>query len=250
MKKYFIHDGKDQQGPFSAEELKEKGLTSKTMIWFDGIPAWTEAQFIPELKDFIIATPPPFEKSNPLNQTFDKAKKVIDKDYVNEIEQKIPNPKGKKIFKYALIVLSILGLAFIINLLMPSQERKEKNNASEFLTIKEAKLRQINPNSYWDNDTKPLYWQIEGKVTNSAKTVTYKDMKLEVEFFTYTKTSLGKSTVTVYRVFPPNNLLDRYDNITYFDVKLDQEVPKETHPENTVITLIDAEIYEDNKPNK
>lgn len=73
MKKYFVHNGKEQQGPYSIDELRLKNLTAKTMIWFEGISNWTEAQFIPELKDLIVSTPPPFEKAKPLNQTFVKA---------------------------------------------------------------------------------------------------------------------------------------------------------------------------------
>jgi len=244
MKKYFLHNGKDQDGPYSLDDLKLKGLTAKTMVWFDGISTWTEAQFIPELKEFVISTPPPFEKANPLNQTFDKAKKVLDKDYVNEIESKIPNKNGKKLFKYSLIVLAILGVAFIINLLKPTQESKEKNNPTEFLTIQETKLRHMNPNGFFSDGDKPLYWKIEGELTNSAKTVTYKDVKLEVEFFTRTNTSLGKTTVTVFKVFPPNNLLDKYDKDTFFEVKLDNEPPKDTYGPNAKIKLIDAEVYD------
>lgn len=246
MKKYFLHDGKEQQGPFTADELKSRGLTAKTMVWFDGISTWTEAQFIPELKEFTVSTPPPFEKSSTINQTFDKAKKVIDKDYVNEIEHKIPNKTGKKVFKYSLIVLAILGLAFIINMMMPSQERKEKNNATEFLTIQETRLRHINPNM-WSDGNKPLYWKIEGRISNSARTVTYKDIKLEVEFFTRTKTSLGKTIVTIYQMFPPNNLQDKYEKDTFFEIKLDGDAPKDTYPENAIIKLIDADVYEDKK---
>ena len=51
MKKYFIQTDKGQEGPFTIEELTFKGLTYKTMIWFEGISAWTEAKFIPELKN-------------------------------------------------------------------------------------------------------------------------------------------------------------------------------------------------------
>lgn len=252
MKKYFIHDGKDQQGPFTVDELKTKGLTAKTMIWFDGISNWTEAQFIPELKEFAISTPPPFEKQNPINQTFDKAKKVVDKDYVNEIENKIPNDTGKKAFKYLLIVLAILGLAFIINMLLPSQERKEKNNATEFLTIQDTKLRHMNPNGYWGDNDKPLYWDIEGHITNSAKLTSYKDIKLEVEFFTQTNTSLGKTTLTVYKIFPPNNLQKKYskydrDTYTYFEAKLDGDAPKDTYSENTKVEIKDADIFDETK---
>ena len=244
MKKYFLHNGKDQHGPYSLDELKQKGLTAKTMIWFDGISSWTEAQFIPELKEFATATPPPFEKANPINQTFDKAKKVLDKDYVNEIEGKIPNKGGKKIFKYALILLSILGLVFIINLMMPSQERTEKNNAKDFLKINEIKLGHY---GYAGDDPNTYKWKVKGDLTNSATSVTYKDIKLELEFFTASSTSLGKTILTVYRTFPPNNLQDKYEDHTFFEVELNTEPPKDFSNERTKFTLIGADIFEQEK---
>ncbi len=249
MKKYFIHDGKEQQGPYSIEELTSKGLTAKTMIWFEGIANWTEAQYISELKQFVTSTPPPFERPNPLNQTFDKAKKVIGKDYVNEIEGKISNDSGKKIFKYALLFLAIIGLAFIIKMIVPSdsEEHMEKNNATKFLFLKDAILRHKNPNSIFSVDNKPLYWDIEGQISNSAKNVTYKDIKLEVEFFTETNTSLGKTTVTVYKVFPPNNLQDRFQNTTFFEIKLDEDAPKDTYTLNTKVKILNAGVYDDKK---
>ncbi len=64
MKKYFIQTDKGQEGPFSVEELSLKGITAKTMIWFEGISNWTEAKFIPELKEFATPIPPPFENKN------------------------------------------------------------------------------------------------------------------------------------------------------------------------------------------
>ena len=245
MKKYFLHNGKEQHGPYSLDELKEIGLTDKTMVWFDGISNWSEAQSIPELKEFATLTPPPFDKAKPNNQTFDKAKKVLDKDFVNEIERKIPNNTGKKIFKYSLIILAVLGLAFIINMMMPSQERKEKNNATEFLTIQKAKLRHIKYD--FGESSRIDYWNVEGKLINNAKSVTYKDIKLEIEFFTETNTSLGKKIVTIYQVFPPNNLQDEYERERSFQFKLDSDIPKNTNSENTIIKLIDASVYEEQK---
>lgn len=244
MKKYFTHDGKDQQGPFTADELKSRGLSARTMIWFDGISNWTEAQFIPELKDFITATPPPFEKASTINQTFEKVKEVIDKDYVNEIEHKIPNNTCKKIFKYSLIILSVLGLAFLINMMMPSQERKEKNNAEEFLKINEIKLGHY---GYAGDDPSTYKWKVKGNLTNSATSVTYKDIKLELKFFTASSTSLGKTILTVYSIFPPNNLQDKYADHTYFEVELNAEPPKDFSYERTKFTLIGADIFEQEK---
>ncbi|MGV2480149.1 UNVERIFIED_CONTAM: hypothetical protein IGO34_25440, partial [Salmonella enterica subsp. enterica serovar Weltevreden] len=69
----------------------------------------------------------------------------------------------------------------------------------------------------------------------------------EVEFFTRTKTSLGKTIVTIYQMFPPNNLQDKYEKDTFFEIKLDGDAPKDTYPENAIIKLIDADVYEDKK---
>lgn len=245
MKKYFLHDGKEQQGPYSVDDLKQKGITAKTMVWFDGISNWTEAQFIPELKDFIVPNPPPFEKSTPLNQTFGKAKKVLEKDYVNTIEGKIPNKTGKKIFKYSIFFLSILGLAFIINMLIPSLERKEKNNAEDFIKINEIKLSHFGYGSDWSTG----HWAVNGDLTNSARTVTYKDIKIELEFFTESSTSLGKTILTVYKIFPPNNLEDKYEDHTYFNVNLDTDPPKNFSSSKTKFKFISADIFEQEKTN-
>ena len=36
MKNYFIHDGNQKTGPFTIDEIKQKGIEANTMIWFDG----------------------------------------------------------------------------------------------------------------------------------------------------------------------------------------------------------------------
>ncbi len=37
MKKYYIHDGSQEVGPFSVDELLLKGINNDTPIWYDGI---------------------------------------------------------------------------------------------------------------------------------------------------------------------------------------------------------------------
>ncbi|MEQ1676737.1 MAG: DUF4339 domain-containing protein [Chitinophagaceae bacterium] len=65
MKKYFLNDGTGQQGPFSIEELKEKGIAASTPIWYDGLEKWTTAGELPELDSILVHTPPPFEAVKP-----------------------------------------------------------------------------------------------------------------------------------------------------------------------------------------
>ena len=66
MKKYFLHDGTTQHGPFDLAELETKIITAQTMVWYDPLPEWKSAGEIEELKNLInskvpasqILTPP------------------------------------------------------------------------------------------------------------------------------------------------------------------------------------------------
>jgi hypothetical protein len=46
---YFSHDGKQQQGPVSLEELRQAGVTLSTTVWRDGMPGWAPARDVPEV---------------------------------------------------------------------------------------------------------------------------------------------------------------------------------------------------------
>ncbi|MBK5270701.1 MAG: DUF4339 domain-containing protein, partial [Bacteroidia bacterium] len=56
MKKYYLHDGIAQQGPFDLEELKGKNITVNTNVWFDPMPGWKPAGTIDELKSIFNPT--------------------------------------------------------------------------------------------------------------------------------------------------------------------------------------------------
>lgn len=58
MKTYFYADGTIQKGPFTLEELKEKGITRETLVWFHGLADWKPAGTIPELSELFDVTPP------------------------------------------------------------------------------------------------------------------------------------------------------------------------------------------------
>jgi hypothetical protein len=75
MKKYYLHNGLEQQGPFDKDELKVKGINKDTHIWQEGFADWTKAGNIDELKDLFVApppftanksTPPPIHKKEPV----------------------------------------------------------------------------------------------------------------------------------------------------------------------------------------
>jgi uncharacterized membrane protein YhaH (DUF805 family) len=57
MKKYYYLSGSDRVGPVTLEELKlVKGLTSETLLWYEGLASWVRAG---ELSDVLTSVPPP-----------------------------------------------------------------------------------------------------------------------------------------------------------------------------------------------
>ena len=61
MKQYFYSDEKEQFGPFSFEELKDKNISAETLIWFSGLEKWTQAKHIKEIEEILELTPPPLD---------------------------------------------------------------------------------------------------------------------------------------------------------------------------------------------
>lgn len=47
-----------KQGPFSIEELSNKGITPNTMVWTVGFPDWKPAKQVPELSNLLSSLPP------------------------------------------------------------------------------------------------------------------------------------------------------------------------------------------------
>src|SRR6478672_2616615 len=62
MDDYFYHDGNEQFGPFTLEEMKEKTLKRETPVWKKGLADWTRAKDLPELNSLFENIPPAFQK--------------------------------------------------------------------------------------------------------------------------------------------------------------------------------------------
>ncbi len=216
MKSYFIHDGNQKTGPFTFDDLKQRGIEASTLIWFDGLDKWTEATNIQELKDVIIKSPPPLDKTSSLKQTLDKTKKILDSDIVDEIENKIPNKKGKRVFTWSIIILAIVGLFYIGNNLL------KKGTISSAKGIAVDSIAIINPSGvvhedWYDKDK--MYIGISGKMMNKSSVYSYKDFVVEVKYLTETNTLVDTKQYTVFQSIKP---LDKID----FNARLDGEAPK------------------------
>lgn len=72
---YYIAQGNEQRGPFTAEQLQAGGLRADTLVWREGMAQWQPAQSVPELQPLVMVAPvsyaaplaytsaPPFDSS-------------------------------------------------------------------------------------------------------------------------------------------------------------------------------------------
>lgn len=134
MKKYFLHSGTEQQGPFDIEELKLKKITKDTPIWHDGIPDWTTAGNIEELKSILTTTPPPFATkltTSPVQKPVTQQKIVVDKS-------KQSSSTGRRLLILAgIVVLTLVGI-FVYKQIENQQQDDSKatirNNITSYVT--------------------------------------------------------------------------------------------------------------------
>lgn len=65
MKKFYLHNGTMQEGPFDYDELKAKSITRTTPVWYEPMPNWIAAGEITELKPMFAPVPPPYTPNTP-----------------------------------------------------------------------------------------------------------------------------------------------------------------------------------------
>lgn len=130
MKQYYISINNEQIGPLSFEELKEKKISSVTMVWFEGQTDWKKASEIDELKDLLKSIQPPIN-------TFSKVPPLPRNESQTSIEDNEDEPVkimglSKNIFYTVLTLLLITIVIIILNSYQNKTEQlQEINNATE-----------------------------------------------------------------------------------------------------------------------
>lgn len=209
MKKYFLHNGTEQQGPFDLDELKEKLIKKDTPIWYDGLADWTTAEKIDELIDILkTSTPPPFGTKQPAPPPINKSNK----------EQQSVAAKNKKESKFSIWrVLQILAglflgglvIMFLINKFNGSSSGSGESYEQKVMTVEE--IERATPTDFLNasGTYKETFWGDKFKVscviTNKATVATYKDAVIRITYYSKTKTELGSKDYTIYETFPPTS---------------------------------------------
>ena len=144
MKKYYLHNGTNQVGPYSVEELKIMFLQPSTPVWYPGLIEWTTIAEVEELKS-LFGVPPPFQNTVP-----PEMKNVIQNK--NNVEDK-KNLKSK-IARASLIVIVFLlftVIGFRIYIAFQEQQKQDASFARKSLVrknIQQYVTAQINNYTY------------------------------------------------------------------------------------------------------
>lgn len=139
--KYFIHDGAEQKGPFSIDELKTVGIKKESMVWCEGMETWKPAGEIEELNSVFPVIPPPLETKTNTPPPFVPVKKP-DTSVKKPLDEK---EKKKRLYLIiggsALLLLLTIGIILIFAL--PGKEA-EKASKADSLTTSNDSLNPVN----------------------------------------------------------------------------------------------------------
>lgn len=205
MSNYFLHDGSNQKGPFTLEELIQQGIDKNTNVWKEGSPDWVKGGELDDLKTHFMSTPPPLKAPAP-------------KAYSLPPES-VKKSKSPLLYIIGIIILVAAGFALwkqnnannnsdsLFNgssdYGMPQREKtpeelkaelasKERNNPGEYLSVKGKYRKNLIGETV-----------MEGVITNNATAAVFKDIKIVAEYLAPSETALGKEIFTKYEIIGP-----------------------------------------------
>ena len=133
MRKYFIHNGETENGPFDIEQLKSMQIKSETPIWYEGLQNWTVAGNVEELKAIIISTsiPPKFENFTQQNSNVHPPSFRKTNFETNQYIE----PKKSKTLRNVLIGVGVLAIVFIGLSIATNSSEPTYNENGEFIDV-------------------------------------------------------------------------------------------------------------------
>lgn len=221
MKKYFIHNGEQQDGPFDIEELQSRKILKDTPIWYEGLTEWTTADKIDELNDLFKTTiPPPFETKN----TSPPINKANPEQAGKQISSKKKSKSRRKII--SLVLGGLIGIVLVIVIIDHYLAQNNSNSYSyeeKVMTIEE--MERSKPTNFLsaEGNYNLNFWgdkiKVHGIINNTATVANYKDAIVRVVYYSKTQTNLGSKDYTIYESFTPYSkvnfelVIDNYQDV-------------------------------------
>lgn len=119
MKKFYISNGHNQEGPYTLDELENKLLDKNTLIWHDELTEWCAVHDVAEVSAIIKrkASPPPLPNTPPPIPPSDNNRYYTDySSLINSTEAHNTSKKYKnKLYIVATIILSIAAIVWYVD---------------------------------------------------------------------------------------------------------------------------------------
>jgi hypothetical protein len=137
---YYLHDGKEQHGPFSLDELRSHSLLKPdTPIWHEGMSNWVKAKEVEELKTLF--KPPPPTLSKPPTYTSSESQSVVSKPKSKSRWSVLTSWKTIAV-AVLVLVLGYAAYAMYDNKQQEKQEQERNRQEQERKQREEEKLKQ------------------------------------------------------------------------------------------------------------
>lgn len=224
MKKYYLHNGSENIGPFDIEELKDRKITRTTQVWYEGMSDWKNANEVEELNALFASMPPPIKKEvvPPLQ------------------EKKAEKPKTHWLLsalrKTAILIFIIIGISASVSYY---DDQKNASTPTDFMekVMSTAELEATYPKNYLDAsgtyNTNLLgsKLKITGYIDNKATITAYKNVTIDVIFYDSSKNELNRESFTLNDFIPANSRkefkhkVNNYSNVKSIGWEVSNAVP-------------------------
>jgi hypothetical protein len=166
---------------------------------------WVEASKVDDLRD-LFTTPPPYKgveqpletKTNSINE--DKAARNAKQDQAIGQYMKLTG---------IAIVVAVIG--YLIFSYAQSSETGSSYN-EKVMTVAEIEsadpTRFLTASGTWNENFWFTKLKVHGKVTSSATVATYKDVVIQVTYFSETETILSTESYVLYKFVPPHRTIE------------------------------------------
>ncbi|WP_035673629.1 DUF4339 domain-containing protein [Flavobacterium sp. 83] len=246
MRKYFIHNGQSEIGPFDFEQLKTLQLKNETPIWFEGLQNWTTANNVEELKSIVHSTilPPKFknfseEKSNPNPPIFSKP--------VYENNQNFA-PKKKKTLRNVLIGVGVLAVLFFGLVIYASTNSEQNyNDNGEFISsnnLDDQDAERDRINAELTEKNRSYRNNIEQYVSASTNQYTYNELggisNLDIIVTNNTEYLLNEVNVNIDYI-KDNGGIYKTEIVTIYNIPAKQD-KSASAPESNRGTSVNAKV--------
>jgi len=225
MKKYYLHNGTENIGPFDTYELKTKAITKNTEVWCEGMEDWKKAGEVEELRNVLTVVPPPiksFSTPPPIQKTPTKSPPI--QESTREIIPETTKTSWGKIIAKSIVVTFLIIVAIGFTVDYSNRSTDSDSYTESIMTI--AEIEASAPSTYLNatGTYKPTFLgdqlKINGIIENKATVTNYKDVIIEVVFYSKTKSEIARESYTIYDFYGPNSKKEfklkvkNYSNVT------------------------------------